>query len=190
MDNRVTIAGRRLLPRAATFSLVLVVSGSLLFPLLSWASGPASPKAVADFEVDFMKETVDHHFSAVKMGELCVRKTTLPSVREVCKDIVEAQRREISELRTWLRNWYGTDEQPSLDAQGRQMLEMLRSTSGRDFDIAISQAFIEHHGMMLPMASSCMATAEHDALENLCEEMFEAQLVEIRFFGEIIDRLS
>jgi len=92
LEDRSTRTRKPLLPRAATFGLALVVTGSLLFPLMSQASRPALPKAAADFEVDFMKEIVDHHFSAVKMGELCVRKTTLPRLREVCEDIVMMQR--------------------------------------------------------------------------------------------------
>lgn len=188
MVNRV-FRERRPLARLTSLSLAFVVAG-LLSPVVSLASAPASPERVAEFEVEFMKETVDHHFLAVKMGQICVRKTTLPSVREVCEEIVEAQKAEIQKLRTWLRNWYGTDEEPSLPPGGREMLEMLRSKSGERFDLAISQAFIEHHGMFLPEASRCMAKAEHQRLESLCEVMFEAQLEEIAFFGEIIDRLS
>ena len=156
------------------------------------ADAPAPDPAQAHFEIQFLRETIDHHFAGVVMGQLCLQKATAPppssdtTLRQTCQEIVETQSREIEQLQTWLHDWYGQTEKPSIPPDSRGMIQRLRRAHGEAFDLEVSRGFILHHEMFLPEAARCADHAYHPALRDACHEMFETQQREIGIFRQII----
>jgi uncharacterized protein (DUF305 family) len=157
------------------------------------AEAPAPNQRHARFETDFMSETIDHHFLAVQMGELCVEKTTAPppssdtTLRQTCEQIVAAQSRQIELLQTWLADWYGIEKEPQLPPNGDQILDRLRDAKGEEFDTEVSKEFLKHHWTFLPEADRCTATAYHDELRDLCEQMYASQRQQVETFKMILN---
>ena len=176
-------------------AVAVLVAADGLAALVSPATAeePAPTQRQARFEVDFMTDTIDHHFLAVKMGELCIEKTTAPpptsdeTLRDLCAQIVAAQTQQIELLQTWLQDWYGITKEPELPPSGEQMLEMLADADGEEFDTEVSEEFLKHHWTFLPDADKCTETAYHEELSNLCEQMYVSQRSQVETFKMILN---
>jgi uncharacterized protein (DUF305 family) len=175
---------RRALLAAAGMAAVLSAA-------VASASGPAPEAPQAAFEQAFLTNTIDHHFMAVEMGELCVAKGRSAKLRRVCQDIVEEQSAEIEEMQGYLRDWYGTEKEPMmpddpLDGDMHDMEELEQAAPGREFDVLVSRMFIEHHLLQIARSKRCLRRAYHEELEDLCRRQIETQAREIRIFRNVI----
>ena len=172
---------------------LLAVTGTAVAAGPVAADEPAPHRSEARFEVKFMTQTIDHHFLAVKMGELCLEKATAPppfsdgTLRATCVNIVAAQNAQIQKLQTWLADWYGIEKEPTLPPGGEQTLRKLQREDGENFDVDVSKRFIEHHRQLIPRAERCTEEAAHQELADLCAMMVQAQLEEIQVFDGIIN---
>jgi uncharacterized protein (DUF305 family) len=67
------------------------------------------PQSLADeepFDEAFIRAMIPHHRSAIRMANVALEKSDNLRIEELTGDIVEAQEREISQMRTWRDNWY------------------------------------------------------------------------------------
>ena len=165
---------------------VLALALTLAFATGAAASGPAQNPAAAQFEVSFMRTTIDHHAMAVEMAQSCMRKATLDRLRELCANVAQAQLTEIDSLQTWLQSWYGQTKQPAMTAADEADMADLDRRRGRDFSIAVARMFIQHHAGFLGDARSCVERAEHAPLRAMCAGMFRDQSREIRSFRRLL----
>lgn len=62
----------------------------------------------AEFEIMFMKSMIRHHWKAVVRASGCLDRAYHPELIAMCAEIIEAQVAEITLMRTWLCQWYGT----------------------------------------------------------------------------------
>ncbi len=60
-----------------------------------------------EFEMEFLKMMIRHHWKAVVMSSTCVDRAYHEQLRGMCEDIIIAQTAEIQQMRTWLCEWYG-----------------------------------------------------------------------------------
>lgn len=58
------------------------------------------------FDRAFIDAMIPHHESAVEMAGVARGKSDNPRIRELAKNIVGAQEREISRMRSWRAEWY------------------------------------------------------------------------------------
>jgi uncharacterized protein (DUF305 family) len=162
-----------------------------LAPGSAVGSGPASEPDKAAFEQAFLTNTIDHHFMGVEMAELCVVKAEHPKLPDVCQDIVDNQSAEIEEMRGYLRDWYGTDKEPMmpdnpLDGDMSDMEELEEAPPGEEFDVLVSEMFIEHHLLQIARSKRCLRKAEHEDLKDLCRRQIKTQAGEIRIFHKVV----
>ncbi len=67
------------------------------------------PQSLADeepFDKAFIGAMIPHHRSAIQMAEVAQERSGNPRIKELAGGIVEAQEREISQMRTWRNEWY------------------------------------------------------------------------------------
>ena len=168
-------------------SVPLRIAGALTAAAVAFAAPPAGANAPAPqdaaFEQAFLRGTVDHHFMGVKMGEACVRRATIDALRDLCSTTMMAQANQIAHMRMMmLRDWYGTDERPTLTSRGRANLREMRELRGARFNRVISREFIAHHLLQIRRSRNCVRTADHADLRNLCRRQINEQVHEIRDF--------
>ena len=67
---------------------------------------PRSLAKADPFDKAFIDAMIPHHRSAIEMAEVAARETNNSEIKDLAKDIVEAQRREISQMEQWRQKWY------------------------------------------------------------------------------------
>lgn len=58
-----------------------------------------------DFDSAFLTEMIAHHKSAVEMAELSAANAKHDEIKQLSRDIIDAQEKEIREMRQWQRDW-------------------------------------------------------------------------------------
>lgn len=158
-------------------TLILGLLGATALPV--YASEPAPDPETAEFEIEFMKEMINHHAAAVVEGALCVKKAIHAELRDMCEQIIVDQTREIREMQSWLWDWYGIRYRPHIMPEDRQMIRHLAMLKGEAFEIEFMEMMIMHHSMAIEMAQTCVAEAYHEELIGLCQNIIVTQSAEI-----------
>ena len=171
---------RQVLLRVGITAAMLVASAS------AFAGSPATNPDAATYEVDYMKFTMDHHGMGVEMAFVCQDKAVTDRLNDLCVRIEQDQAQEIITLDGYLSDWYGQGYEPVLTEQDMMDLQMLRGLEGRQFDIGISEMFIEHHRMMIDRSEEALARVEHQELLGLAQGIIAKQSTEIGEFESVI----
>lgn len=158
---------------------IMCSTGALLLASAGFAAGPAPERDQRRFEINFLESMIDHHYSAIKMSELCKGRTLHVELQAMCDNIIASQSAEIEKMRGWLRSWYGQDEEPSLTPQARRTVARLSRLTGGEFEKAYMMTMIEHHSMALKMGIDCLNKAYHPEMLNMCAKMIAMQGDEI-----------
>ena len=82
--------------------------------------GMTDPRSLArrePFDEAFTEAMIPHHRSAIEMAEVARKKSDNPRIKELSGDIIDAQEREISQMRTWRESWYPRDRKGADDAR-------------------------------------------------------------------------
>ena len=62
------------------------------------------------FDKAFINNMIPHHASAIEMAEVALENADNPKIEELATNIVEAQKREISQMKQWRNQWYRGDQ--------------------------------------------------------------------------------
>jgi uncharacterized protein (DUF305 family)/predicted small secreted protein len=71
--------------------------------------GMMNPEQLAHsepFDKAFIGAMIPHHQSAIEMANVAEENTNNPRIRELAKNIVSAQQREIGQMEQWRNEWY------------------------------------------------------------------------------------
>jgi uncharacterized protein (DUF305 family) len=58
------------------------------------------------FDKAFIANMIPHHQSAIEMANVVLEESENPELREIARAIVDAQEREIEQMRNWRDEWY------------------------------------------------------------------------------------
>jgi uncharacterized protein (DUF305 family) len=58
------------------------------------------------FDKAFIDAMIPHHESAIAMANVALEESEIPEIREIARDIVRAQQREIRQMQQWREEWY------------------------------------------------------------------------------------
>ena len=58
------------------------------------------------FDKAFIDAMIPHHKSAIAMASVALEESEIPEIREIARDIVRAQQREIRQMQQWREEWY------------------------------------------------------------------------------------
>jgi uncharacterized protein (DUF305 family) len=71
--------------------------------------GMTDPDELANkepFDKAFIDAMIPHHQSAIEMAKVAYEESENPQVKELAENIVNAQQREIEQMRRWRQQWY------------------------------------------------------------------------------------
>ncbi|NEQ27465.1 MAG: DUF305 domain-containing protein, partial [Microcoleus sp. SIO2G3] len=58
------------------------------------------------FDLRFVDGMIPHHEGAVAMAQDAIEKSNRPEIKQLAQEIIDAQEREISQLKQWRQSWY------------------------------------------------------------------------------------
>jgi uncharacterized protein (DUF305 family) len=62
------------------------------------------------FDQQFIDMMLPHHLSAVEMAKIAADRGEHPEIKALAADIISAQEIEISQMREWRKDWFGSDQ--------------------------------------------------------------------------------
>ena len=162
----------------------------MIFPLLclallmifleqALAKQPAPKEIIANYEVHFIEDMIDHHAMAAKMSQMCVQKEVHEDLKSLCNKIITNQQEEITQLQKGLQNWYQLEHEPQMSKRQMQQMEELESLSAAKFEMEFMKSMINHHWRAIIESSQCIERAYHGKLENFCQKTVLMQAAEI-----------
>lgn len=65
-----------------------------------------SLRTAKPFDKAFIEEMIPHHQMAVMMAQMLKASTTRPEMKQLADNIIDAQTKEIEQMRNWYSQWY------------------------------------------------------------------------------------
>lgn len=163
------------------------------------ADGESGASSAASLDQQYIDMMVPHHESAIAMAELATVRSQRAELQEYAAAIIAAQSIEIVQLRSWRKEWFGSEETPPMSAmpmlQGMSagmpghdmsggtmdMEQDIRDLEGAsDFDRAFLEAMIAHHEMAVEASGIAVAGEVRAEIKALAEGVIEDQRAEIQ----------
>lgn len=130
-------------------------------------------------DIMFAEMMIPHHEQAIEMSDLALTNTTNPDVLALAEQISDAQEPEIELMKSW----------PGVDAGGHaghtmagmldeKEMEMLRVSTGADFDRLFLEGMIKHHEGAIDMAEK-ITDSKNPEVAKLGKAIIESQSTEI-----------
>ena len=73
---------------------------------MGMAMDPQELATQEPFDKAFIDNMIPHHESAIAMAQVVLEESENPEIREIAGAIVDAQEREIEQMRSWRGEWY------------------------------------------------------------------------------------
>jgi uncharacterized protein (DUF305 family) len=136
---------------------------------------PASknPQTMRSVQVDrhFMEMMIPHHQDAIAMADLALTRAKRPDVKKLAEAIKKDQAREIQEMRTWYKQWYGKEVPvTSMDnmgmmgnstMQGTPMMGMGKNMMNMGQDMMKPDSMMGRGQEMMNMGQSMMSMGQN-----------------------------
>lgn len=149
----------------------------------------ASNAAEQPYDLQFIDSMAHHHDGAIQVAEMAVRKTEREELKKFAQKIINDQKKENGQMKTWRDQWYaGKPSAMNMDLPGMKMggsmstdhAKMMESIQGKDFDLHFIDMMIPHHEGALKMARELLQKGEHAELKTMANEIIREQEAEIR----------
>ncbi|CAN5214103.1 DUF305 domain-containing protein [soil metagenome] len=179
------------------YGLIGLIVGAVGMGLLNTTSISHNKNAMMDSEgidAHFIEQMVPHHEGAITMSKLAEQKAKRPEVKQLAKNIIASQSKEIDQMKKWYSTWFAKELTDSKEEnendgmmgnRGIQMGMMGNDTdmndlkNANDFDRTFIEEMIPHHQMAIMMATMLKAGTTRPEMQKLADSIIAAQTAEI-----------
>jgi len=151
--------------------------------------GPAD----AEFDLRFIDGMTPHHQGAIAMAQEALQKAQHPEIKKLAQDIIDAQQKEIAEMKQWRATWYpnvgnapvawhtemGHSMTMSQDQMNSMMMNMDLGAADAEFDLRFINAMIPHHEGAIVMANQVLNKSQRPEVRQLAQDIIASQQAEI-----------
>lgn len=132
----------------------------------------------------FIVQMIPHHDGAITMAEVALERSKRSEIISLANGIIEAQQKEISDMRGWYQSWFGsTPPEGGMGMMHMGSMEgdtaVLASVSDADFDREFLEQMIPHHEMAIMMAGMLQSSTERSEMKQLADNIITSQSREI-----------
>lgn len=147
---------------------------------------------MGNIDQHFIEQMIPHHEGAIAMATLALQKSKRPEIKTLAQAIITAQTKEIGDMQTWYKNWFGHDvSKESTTMMGSGMMsggtahmggsdDMKALENAADFDKAFIEAMIPHHQLAIMMAQMLQSGTTRPEMQELSKNIIESQSAEIK----------
>ncbi len=146
-----------------------------------------------NFDLRFIDGMTPHHEGAIVMAQEALQKSNRPEIKQLAQAIINAQEKEISELKAWRTSWYPNagDEPMMYSTEMGHMMPMteeMRSSmmmsgdlgaADDQFDLRFINAMIPHHQGAIDMAQQALEKSSRPEIKELGQAIIDSQQKEI-----------
>ncbi len=184
-----TFVQRTLRPFGVALTLIIVIAvlAPRLGPVSAATPRASSPATAAPFDRQFIDMMVPHHQSAVAMAQVALTRARRPQIKSLARSIIADQNSEISQMKTWRQQWYGSSTTPSManmpmlpgmkmSMSGMMMVHDIASLkTATPFDKAFIDDMMPHHQMAIDAATMELQRGSHQQLKDLALSIIKGQ---------------
>lgn len=143
---------------------------------------------MGNIDQHFIIQMIPHHGGAIAMAKVALQKSKRPEILSLANGIIEAQQREIDDMKKWYSEWYGQTvpiiNQNSTEFSGMMHMKSMQGDleklkSSNDFDNEFVNQMIPHHEMAIMMASMLQNSTERGEMRILADQIITSQSREI-----------
>ena len=149
--------------------------------------------ADANYDLRFIDGMMMHHKGAVAMAEEALEKSQRPEIKQLANNIIEAQNKEIAQMKQWRTAWYPqASKQPvaygganksvmPMSAKQHESMMMSEDLGAADdkFDLRFLNAMIPHHEGAIVMAKDAISKSNRPEIKQLNQDILTSQQAEI-----------
>ncbi len=147
---------------------------------------------MGNIDKHFIEQMIPHHEGAVDMAKLALVKSKRPEIKTLATAIITDQNKEIADMTTWYKNWFGNDvpkvsggmmgggmmSQSGMHKGGQEDMSSLENAT--DFDKAFLEAMIPHHQLALMMVQMLESGSSRPEMLQLSKNITASQSKEIQ----------
>jgi uncharacterized protein (DUF305 family) len=128
-------------------------------------------------ERQFIEMMIPHHQEAVDTAKQVVARGENAEVKKLAEAIITAQEKEIADMKSWYKLWYGSDYKDG--GTYKNMMSDLTTLSGNKLDRAFLEEMVTHHTGALEENQRVVPNLQHAEMQELVKKIAEAQSSEI-----------
>lgn len=149
---------------------------------------PGGSMMAQNIDQHFIVQMIPHHEGAIAMARVALERSKRPEILSLANGIIEAQKKEINDMRSWYQSWFGATPPSGGPPAGGGMMHMsgmtgdvdeLKSASDTDFDREFITQMIPHHEMAIMMAQMLQASTGRAEMKQLADNIITSQSREI-----------
>ena len=147
----------------------------------------------ANFDLRFIDGMSPHHEGAVVMAQEALQKSQRPEIKQLAQAIIEAQQKEIAQMKGWRAAWYPNasaepvmyDDQMKMDMPITDSMHSSMMMSGNlgaadnQFDLRFINAMLPHHQGAVTMAKEALEKSDRPEIKKLAQDIISSQQQEI-----------
>jgi uncharacterized protein (DUF305 family) len=157
---------------------------------MSMDLGPADE----NFDMRFIDAMIPHHQGAVVMAKEALQKSKRPQIQTLAKGIIQAQDKEIAQMKQWRKAWYPKENNTpmawssemghmmAMSSSQKQSMMMSQDLGAADagFDLRFIGAMIPHHAGAVSMATEVLQKSKRSQVKQFAQNIIASQKAEIK----------
>ena len=140
-------------------------------------------------EKKFIQEMIPHHEGAIVMAEQADEQASSPEIKALALSIISAQQKEINDMKSWYRQWWGSDV-PRVPGDPHAGHSSESPESASTFDEGFIAMMIPHHEGAIRMAEEVLPKARHAEIKELAQSIVQSQKAEIEQMKVLLQKIK
>lgn len=136
----------------------------------------------------FIEHMIPHHEGAIAMANLALANATTDEVKNLSRDIIASQQKEIDDMKAWYKEWFSEEVPTTTGTHGMEGHDMHMDTMSGDmskleasatFDKDFVTQMIPHHETAIVTAYFALRTSTRNEIKALAQNIIDTQTMEI-----------